>query len=85
MEEVKYVPLMEPRRFRLGRSDKTIVETQLIGLWKVYETDPEKFRRGDNLVGWKVRLDNGREVSVAELMYEWGETTLSTPDINGAD
>lgn len=72
-----------PRRFRLTRGidDQTVVETTLIGVRKWYPEEGE-YLRGNPVVDWQVRLEDGSEHWVRdELVDLWGETILGAPDM----
>ncbi len=78
MTQIRYVEVT-PRRFRLQRA-KEVVETQLIGLWRTVPRAGTAERT--RLVGWNLRLEDGNEIPLAELMAEWGDTTVGTPDLH---
>ncbi|MBB5913115.1 hypothetical protein BJY24_001982 [Nocardia transvalensis] len=79
MTEIRYIAV-PPRRFRLNRTDGTVVETTLIGLWR--RVPASGAGRDNEIIGCKVRLGDGMEVPLDQLMNEWGETTLGTPDLH---
>ncbi|MBF6136645.1 hypothetical protein IU501_27085 [Nocardia otitidiscaviarum] len=78
MTEIRYFEI-DPRRFRLTRANE-VVETKLIGCWKRVPVTEGEFVRGDPTVGLKLRLKDGREVALDQLILEWGDAAVGTPD-----
>jgi hypothetical protein len=60
------------------RSTGEVVETTLVGIWR--EVPPKS--TGSSAVDWVVRLEDGTRVTVGELMQQWGEEHLGTPDLD---
>jgi hypothetical protein len=56
-----------------------MVQTTLIGEWRRRPEHPGEFVRGNPAVGWKVRLEDGTEIALDELMDRWGETAMCIP------
>ncbi|WP_143876239.1 hypothetical protein [Nocardia fluminea] len=80
--QIRYIPRPLPSRFRLERESGAVVETQLVGEWKIHPSEPGEFFRGDNVVGWMVRLEDGTEWPLDQLLGLWGETKVGTPDLS---
>ncbi|MFI5720207.1 hypothetical protein [Nocardia sp. NPDC051750] len=68
MDYFGYVEIEPPRRFRLRRENGEVVETQLIR--KRRELPSGKV----DLAHLVLRLEDGTETTLGDLVSEWGET-----------
>lgn len=67
-----FVEVSPPRQFRLKRANGDVVETQLVRKLVVIEGG----RPSEDLAGFIVRLEDGTETTLGDLLLHWGETTV---------
>ncbi|MET4612000.1 hypothetical protein ABIC28_002992 [Rhodococcus sp. PvR044] len=72
-----YIPeQLEPRRFRIRRANDEVIEAMAIGRWDRLET-----RRGPRrLEGLILRLPDGKEIALIELLRSWGDEPVEFLD-----
>ncbi|WP_043732520.1 hypothetical protein [Nocardia asiatica] len=71
-----FVEVSPPMRFRLTRANGDVVKTQLVRKLVVIEDG----RPSEDLAGFIVRLEDGTETTLGDLLLHWDETTVGLLD-----
>ncbi|MFC9768005.1 hypothetical protein [Rhodococcus jostii] len=72
------ITFSKPIRFRISRADDTVVETETIG--RIAQVEDQAVRGAVDFLGFILRLEEGEEITLAELMHRWGEEHVGLLD-----